>query len=68
MMGGKQDCSSARFEPDILDHEDGGRGIKPFRCFVENVDIGRCDEQTSNAQSPPLSTRQACSAISKLMV
>jgi len=49
MMGGKQDCSSARFEPDILDHEGGGRGIKPFRCFVENVDIVRCDEQTSNA-------------------
>jgi hypothetical protein len=68
MMGGEQDGSPARFEPDILDHEGGGRGIKPFRRFVENVDIGRSDKQTSNAQAPPLSTRQACSAIAKPMV
>jgi hypothetical protein len=40
MMGGEQDCSPTRFEPDILDHEGGGRGIKPFRCFIEDVDIG----------------------------
>jgi hypothetical protein len=68
VMGGKQNGAPTRFEPDILDHEGGGGGIKPFGRLVENVDIRRCDKQASNTQSPPLSTRQARSAIAKLMV
>src|SRR5260370_21209541 len=68
MMGGKQDGSPARFGSNILDHEGCRCGIKPFRRFVENIDIRRCDKQTSNPQSPPFSTRETCSTISKLMV
>ena len=56
MMGGKQDGPPARLGADILDHEGGRRGIKPFGRLVEDVDIRRCDKQTSNPQSPPFST------------
>ncbi len=68
MMGGKQDGSPARFGPNILDHEGGRCGIKPFGRFVENVDIRRCDKQTSDTQSPTLPARETHSTIAKLMV
>jgi hypothetical protein len=60
MMGSQQDGAPARLGPNIPDH-------KGVRRFVENINIRRCDKQTSNPQSPPLSTRKTCSAISKLM-
>ena len=68
MMGGKQYGSPACFGSNILDHESGRCGIKPFRRFIEHIDIWRCDKQTSDPQSSPFSTRKTCSTISKLMV